>query len=149
MNEDQQQQQSVLYFNNKYKHLRGRLFRTENKTTSNAKGLGLVKGVADLQFILDNGCIAPIELKAYGSRHKVKHLQHQLDWLKQVKKLSGHAYFCFSVDEFKELIDRLVFYKENELWLLTESVVTIEHIEKLINKANEKGIESVKIESFK
>ncbi len=149
MNEDQLQQQCILYFNNKYKHLRGRLFRTENKTTTNSKGLGLIKGVSDLQFILSDGRIAPIELKVYGSRHKVSHLQQQLDWLKQIKKLSAHAYFCFSTDEFKELIDRLVYPIGNEIWLLTESNITISHVENLIEKANEKGIESVKIEYFK
>lgn len=139
MTEDQLQQKCFLYFHNKYKNLRGRLFRTENKTTVNAKGLGLVKGVSDLQYVLPNGKIVPVELKVNGSRHKVKHLEEQLEWVSDIAKCSGLGFFCFSFDHFKQVIDSLVRFDMCETWLHIESISTIEAIRNIISDAQIKG----------
>lgn len=143
--EAQLQQACVMYFNNTYKHLRGRLFRTENKTTVNAKGLGLVKGVSDLQFILHNGKICPIELKLNGTRHKTKHIEAQFNWIEGIKKLSGIAFFCYSFEHFKEIIDKLVHFNQNQISLEFESEKSISYIQKVLSEAYLKGSDSVLI----
>lgn len=135
MSEDQLQQQCVVYFNNTYKEYRGRLFRTENKTNRNAKGLGLVRGVSDLQFVNDEGRIIPLECKVNGSRHEVLHLAEQLYWSEKIKELSGLAFFFFSFNQFKEIVDKLIDYNNNELWLLTESKMTMDYIHSKVNGA--------------
>ena len=138
MTEEQQQAKCVIYFNNQYPHFRGRLFRTENQTNKNKTAIGLVKGVSDLQFVLSDGRLVPLENKVNYTRHDVLHLERQLIWLSDIKKLSGLAFFFFSYEHFKMIIDLLVRHENTYQLLQNESDITIEYINKLISDNYEK-----------
>lgn len=106
MHEDRLQYDCVTWFNNTYKDKRGMLLEINNKTNKGAyrKGLGLVKGASDLMLIEPrNLSVLFIELKVNGSRHDVKHLKNQCDWL---HKMNGGFFgtFVFSEEQFKALI---------------------------------------------
>ncbi len=138
MTEEQQQSRCVIYFNNQYPHLRGRLFRTENQTNKNKTSLGLIKGVSDLQFVLNDGRLVPLENKVNYTRHDVLHLERQLLWMSDIKKLSGLAFFIFSYEHFKMIIDLLVRHENTYTMLQNESDITLGYINKLKSDNYEK-----------
>jgi hypothetical protein len=143
MTEDQLQQKCVLWFHKEYKSERGMLFRTENKTNRNKKGLGLIKGVSDLNYCSKWGHLIPIEIKVNGSSHKTEHLKNQYDWCKSVQERSGLAFFVFSFEHFMQVMNSLMDHRFNAGFLALESADTLNYIKNLVGMSS---TESVKLD---
>lgn len=112
--EAQLQFQIVTYFNNNYKAERKRLFEINNSTNKGVtrKGMGLIKGVSDLGYINLLGGFIGLELKVKDSRHNIKHLETQCEWLEMLNYTQGESMglFIYTLDDFIEFRDML--YKD-------------------------------------
>ena len=96
------QSECYIWFHNTYPEHRGRLYAINNNSQNAIKGsfnkaMGVVKGVADMHFILPAGRIAFLEFKAPGGKQS----PDQIKWQETVEKL-GHEYLIItSVDQFQ------------------------------------------------
>lgn len=108
MREDKLQSDIVRKFSELYPNKRGQLFHVPNQRNNKvqafqAKSLGIFAGVADLIFIdyLPGGdtLICALELKTLESRHKVDHIEQQLEWGKTLERCGGFWRLCRTVDE--------------------------------------------------
>lgn len=97
----------VMDFSSKMPKDRGRLFATFSETKSAVQGsqmlsLGLIRGTSDLIYIDDDRHIIGIEIKEKGSRHNVKHVLEQANWL---NNWCYRGYFCDSIECFWSIIN--------------------------------------------
>ena len=95
MSEERLQSDIVRKFSELYPYKRGQLFHVANERAHQlqafkAKSIGIVAGVSDLIYICSFGLKA-LELKAYGSSHKVEHLIRQVEWGKTIEEV-GHQW---------------------------------------------------------
>jgi hypothetical protein len=145
MTEQQLQFKIVTNFHNLYPEQRGMLIEINNSTNKGAfrKGMGLVKGAADLIFISPSGVVFTFELKAPGARHNVKHLREQLEWAKKINsKALSKAFFIFDLKQFFTII--IAILKHNKFIYSLESDLTLGYIEDLIK--DKKDSQAVKID---
>lgn len=108
MTESQLQSGIVRKFSELYPNKRGHLFHVPNQRNNQvqafqAKSLGIYAGVADLIYIDilygNDTLILGLELKSPGTRHKVEHIEQQLDWGKTLEACGGCWRICRTVDE--------------------------------------------------
>lgn len=99
------QSECVMWFKNTYPEYADRLFAVfnEGKDVTHKLSIGLTPGVPDLLYVNTKGFLIGFELKQKGSRHNVKHLIRQSEWMLSV--LPGKAWFCDSFDEFRNYFD--------------------------------------------
>lgn len=107
--EDRIQQECYIWFWNTYPELRKLLFAVPNGGARNAregkkfKDTGVVAGVSDLIF-LHQGTAYLIEMKTpTGTQSK-----DQIDWEGRVKKQGFDYFIARSLEDFKEIITRIV-----------------------------------------
>lgn len=93
---------------NTYPEERKRLFMVHNSPRNEIDGArmvacGMVAGVADLCYLMQNGVAVFIEMK------KPKGVQSdvQKEWQLMVESFGFGYYICRSLDEFKELMEKL------------------------------------------
>lgn len=103
------QSECYIWFHNTYPEHRGRLYAINNNSQNAIKGsfnkaMGVVKGVADMHFIMPKGRIAFLEFKAPGGKQS----DAQWKWMKKVESL-GH-YYCIitSVIDFKAWVEKFL-----------------------------------------
>ena len=98
------QSQCVLWFSQQFPERRGKLWANFSEQSameaSQKLSLGLVKALPDLMY-LEWGELIGVELKAQGSRHNVKHLREQCQWL---IKFPAAGCFCDSLSMFQSII---------------------------------------------
>lgn len=108
MSEDKLQSDIVRKFSELYPEKRGQLFHVPNqrnnqKQVFQARSLGIFPGVADLIYIDilygSDTLIHGLEIKSPGSRHKVDHIEQQVEWGKILERCGGFWRICRSVDE--------------------------------------------------
>ena len=106
------QMNCVTWFNLQYPKLRGLLFMNHN-TPRNAidgvklKAMGLAAGVADMTF-LHNSKAYFIELKTKTGKQSPK----QIEWQKTVSNEGFQYIIIRSLDEFRDLINRIILNNE-------------------------------------
>jgi hypothetical protein len=102
--EAQLQQKCFLWHWNEFHWDRGMLHHNDNNSINEIvgaqkKGLGVVSGVCDLEYIFDGG-ICFIELKLPGRKQS----NEQIEFQQKVEE-RGHWYtVVYSLEEFKKLI---------------------------------------------
>lgn len=98
------QSQCVIWFSQQFPERRGALFATFSSQgaaeASQKLSLGLVRALPDLIYI-HSGKLVGIELKAHGSKHDVKHIREQCEWL---MKFPESGCFCDSLEMFQNII---------------------------------------------
>lgn len=108
MTESQLQSGIVRKFSELYPNKRGQLFHVPNQRSHQvqafqAKSLGIYAGVADLIYIDilygNDTLILGLELKSPETRHKVEHIEQQLDWGRTLEACGGFWRICRTVDE--------------------------------------------------
>lgn len=109
MNESRLQHECVVWFGQTYPEKRGQLFAVNNEANGNKqamyfKSMGVIPGIPDLLFIRDSGKLVGIEMKLPGSKHKIDHVQNQVDWGMKIIGLGCESYFCKSMNEFMRII---------------------------------------------
>jgi hypothetical protein len=102
------QQEIVIHFNNSYPALRGCLCYNNNNSVGGYRGkvnkyLGIIKGRSDLTLYY-RGVAYMIELKTEkGTQRK-----DQIEW-ENMMWVNGFDYYIIrSLDEFKELIEKII-----------------------------------------
>ena len=106
------QQEIVMYFNNEYPELRGCLCYNNNNSVGGLRGkinkfLGVIKGRSDMVLYYKSFSVM-IELKT----EKGIQSQHQKDWQKLIENQGFEYYIVRSIEEFKELILKLIIQDE-------------------------------------
>ncbi len=97
----------VRKFSELYPNKRGQLFHVPNQRNHKlqafkAKSIGVYAGVADLLFMQPNDVgieLNAIELKLPNTRHKVEHIEQQIEWAKTLQRCGGFWRLCRTVDE--------------------------------------------------
>lgn len=104
-NEAQLQQDMVIWFKNNHLPLKRRLWATmnEGKNVTEKLGLGMTPGVPDLLYYGENERLYGFEVKLPGTKHGVKHLLTQAQWMLDV--LPGRAWFVDSLETFQLAIE--------------------------------------------
>ena len=102
------QQEIVMFFNNEYPELRGCLCYNNNNSVGGLRGklnkfLGVVKGRSDMVLYYKSFSVM-IELKTEKGRQS----DHQRDWQYLMKQQGFEYYIIRSLDEFKELITKII-----------------------------------------
>ena len=102
------QQEIVMFFNNEYPELRGCLCYNNNNSAGGLRGklnkfLGVVKGRSDMVLYYKSFSVM-IELKTEKGRQS----DHQRDWQYLMKQQGFEYYIIRSLDEFKELINKII-----------------------------------------
>ena len=145
MTEDRLQFDCVKWFHNSVTEERGFLCRTENKTNKGARdlGLGMVKGMSDLRYTDKNGTTILFELKAQDSRHDVKKLKEQLNFIERHELRGAVGFFIFELDQFKTVMANIVPSGINDL-AIAMSNLSKAYIKRMIGeseKINRKTVE--------
>lgn len=101
--EDKLQSDIVRKFSELYPERRGQLYHPANERNHiiqvfQAKGLGIVAGVADLIYINTYQDVAT-ELKVHGRWHDREHIEKQVWWAKVWEKQGKLWRLCRTVDE--------------------------------------------------
>ena len=102
MSEIKLQSDIVRKFSELYPEKRGQLFHVPNERNNQAqvwkaKSIGIFSGVSDLFFI--DFINVGIELKEVNSRHKISHINQQMEWAKILESKGGVWRLCRTVDE--------------------------------------------------
>lgn len=112
MSENRLQSDIIREFSELYPEKRGQLFHVPNQRNHKlqafqARSLGIFPGVSDLIYLSYNN-IKCIELKIEGSRHKVSHIEQQIEWAKTVEHCGHQWRLCKSVIEAIRFINGAV-----------------------------------------
>lgn len=104
-NEAHLQQDMVVWFKNNHLQLRKRLWATlnEGRNATEKLGLGMTPGVPDLLYYGEDERLYGFEVKLPGTKHGVKHLLTQAQWMLDV--LPGRAWFIDSLEDFQKVIE--------------------------------------------
>jgi len=102
------QQEIVMFFNNEYPELRGCLCYNNNNSVGGLRGrlnkfLGVVKGRSDMVLYYKSFSVM-IELKTEKGRQS----DHQRAWQYLMKSQGFEYYIIRSLEEFKELIVKII-----------------------------------------
>tara|TARA_R110000796_G_scaffold172683_1_gene289684 strand:+ start:770 stop:1102 length:333 start_codon:yes stop_codon:yes gene_type:complete len=102
------QQEIVMFFNNEYPELRGCLCYNNNNSVGGLRGklnkfLGVVKGRSDMVLYYKSFSVM-IELKTEKGRQS----DSQRAWQYLMKQQGFEYYIIRSLDEFKELITKII-----------------------------------------
>lgn len=112
--EEALQSDIVRTFSELYPEKRGQLFHVPNQRNHKlqafkAKSIGIHSGVADLLFMQPNGIaeleLSAIELKLPNSRHKVEHIEQQLEWAKTLQRCGGFWRLCTTLEQAMAFIE--------------------------------------------
>lgn len=94
----------VIWFKNNHLPLRRRLWATmnEGRNVTAKLGMGMTPGVPDLLYYGENEHLYGFEVKLPGTKHSVKHLLTQAQWMIDV--LHGSAWFVDSLESFQKAV---------------------------------------------
>lgn len=103
------QHELIMWFSQKYPHLRGCLFEVNNTVTnirhaSNRRSMGMISGVSDLVFF-NNNIMLGIEMKAPGSVHSIEKILNQLNWGLILINQGGSYIMSSKIDDIKKAVE--------------------------------------------
>src|SRR6056297_498023 len=110
MTEQQLQHEIVMWFSQQYPQHRGLLFEINNDTQAmkqamKRRAMGMIAGASDLGLINpNNGQFIGIELKAPGSRHKLKHIKQQVEWGQKLIDAGGMYVMTSQIENVRGFI---------------------------------------------
>lgn len=113
MTEDKLSQLITTAVRNKHPQTRGRFFHVANERNSKeqawiAKSIGIHPGVSDFIYIDSNYLLFTgnkginflgLEVKVPNTRHKVEHIEQQVEWGELVESIGGNWRLITSVEE--------------------------------------------------
>lgn len=124
-----------LEIRNKYPQTRGCFFHVSNERSNKtqayiAKAIGIHAGVSDFIYLhkdehnLRKGLLGftGLEVKVPNSRHKVEHIEQQVEWGELVESLGGYWRLVTSVEEAVSCIEgNLKGYTTQELRIMLKN----------------------------
>ena len=151
MSESRIQFEIVMCFRNEYPEYRGCLMEINNSTNKGASRLsaGMVPGASDLVLCSPDGLFGGFEIKEPNSRHNISHLLRQISWGEQIIKNGGLYFFVFSKLQFIKIFEILRRRPPRMYAMLrAESLSTIDHVKKIVEAGQKRGVRSVKLTEY-
>lgn len=114
MSEDKLLSECVRLFSERHPDKRGQLFHVSNERNNQtqvwvARAKGIFPGVSDLLYLeiapmMPEQCflstfLVGIELKVFGSRHKIDHIEQQIEWAKILEAQGGVWRLCTNAED--------------------------------------------------